>query len=134
MKVGGFSEHQNQRIDTGRYKGYFHSARIFQVNVKTMKRIFKQRSELQVAKCLIFHVLSGSYNVSSLELRNKREATHQWSLRVANDIVLNEVRVYYERVCGQGRKQNLVCEVFLFSTFPQNHCQHYFRKWVPDLY
>ena len=62
------------------------------------KNFFEQWSQLQVAKCLIVHVLSSSYNVSRLELRNKRNATQQWILCVANDIVLNEVCVYHERV------------------------------------
>ena len=53
-------------------KGIFFTARVSQVNVNTMKRIFEQRSELQIAKCLIVHVLSSSYDVSRLELRNKR--------------------------------------------------------------
>ena len=52
-------------------KGFF-TARVSQVNVNTRERIVEQRSELQVAKYLIVHVLSSSYNVSSLELRNKR--------------------------------------------------------------
>ena len=73
MNVGNFFEHQSKTRDTDRYKGYFFTSRVFQVNVKTMKTIFGQRSELQVAKCLIIHALSGSYNVSSLELRKKRE-------------------------------------------------------------
>ena len=63
-----------------------------------MKRSFEQRSELQVAKCLIIHVLSSSYNVFRLELQNKRKATQQWSLCVTNDIVLNQVGGYHERV------------------------------------
>ena len=98
MNVGGFSEHQNKTSDTDRYKGYFFAARVSQVNVNTMKRIFEQRSELQVAKCLIVHILSNSYNISRLELRNERKATQQWSLCVANDIVLNHVGVNHERV------------------------------------
>ena len=98
MNVGGFSEHQNKTSDTDRYKGFFLPARVSQVTVNTVKRIFEQRSELQVAKCLIVHVLSSSYNVSTLELRNKRKATQQWSLCVTNDIVLNQVCVYHERV------------------------------------
>ena len=98
MNVGGFSEHQNKTIDTNRYKGYFFTARVFQVNVNTMKRIFEQRSELQVAKCLIVHVLSSSYKVSCLEIPNKTKATQPWCLRVANVIVLNQVRLYHERV------------------------------------
>ena len=134
MNVGGFSEHQNKTSDTDRYKGYFFTARVSQVNVNTMKRIFEQRSQLHVAKCLIVHVLSSSYNVSKLELLNKRRATQQWSLCVANDIVLNQVRVYHERVCVQCRRQILVCELLFLSTLLQIHYQHYFRKCVPDLY
>ena len=95
MNVGGFSEHQNKTSDTDRYKRYFFTARISQVNVNTMKKIFEQWSELQVAKCLIVHVLSSSYNVSRLKLRNKRKAKQQWSFCVANDIVLNQVGVYH---------------------------------------
>ena len=53
-----FFEHQNKTSDTDRYKGYFFTARVSEVNVNTVKRIFEQRSELQVAKCLIVHVLS----------------------------------------------------------------------------
>ena len=98
MNVGDFSEHQNKTSDTDRYKGYFFASRVSQVNVKTMKRNFEQRSELQVGKCLIVHVLSSSYNVSRLELRNKRKATQQWIFFVANDIVLNQVGVYHERM------------------------------------
>ena len=95
MNVGGFSEHQNQTSDTDRYTGCFFTSRVSQVNVITVKRIFEQRSELQVAKCLIVHVLSGSYNVSRLVLRNKRKVTQQWSFCVANDIVLNQVCAYH---------------------------------------
>ena len=50
-------------------KGIFFTTRVSRVNVNTMKRIFEQRSELQVAKCLKVHVLSSSYNVSRLEFR-----------------------------------------------------------------
>ena len=97
MNVGSFPEHQNKTSDTDRNKKYFFTARVSQVNVNTMKRVFEQRSELQVAKCLIVHVLSSSYNVSRLELRNRRKATQQWSLCVTNYFVLNQVGVYHER-------------------------------------
>ena len=134
MNVGGFSEHQNKTSDTNRYKGYFLTARVSQVNVKTMKRIFEQWSELQVAKCLIVHVLSSSYNVSRLKLRNKRKATQQWSFCVANDIVLNQVGVYHERVYAN----KVVSKFWFVRPFPlnitPNSLQHYFRKCVPDPY
>ena len=71
MNIGSFSEHQNKTSDTDRYKSYFFTTLVSQVNVNTMKRIFEQRSELHVAKCLVVHVLSSSYNVSRPELRNK---------------------------------------------------------------
>ena len=98
MNVEGFSEHQYKTSDTHRYKGYFFTTRVSQVKVNTVKRVFEQQSELQVAKCLIIHVLSSSYNVSRLELRNKRKAMQQWSLCVTNDILLNQVGVYHETV------------------------------------
>ena len=98
MNVGGFYKRQNKTSDTNRYRGYFFTAFVSQVKVNTMKTIFEQRSELQVAKWLRVQVLSSSYNVSSLELRNKAKATQQLSPCVANDIVLNQVRVYHERV------------------------------------
>ena len=77
--------------------GIFFKARVSQVNMKTIKKIFGQRSELQVAKGLIVLVLCSSYNVSRLELREKRKATQQCSFCVSNDIVLNQVVVYHER-------------------------------------
>ena len=49
MNVGGFSKDPNKTSDTDRYKGYFFTARVSQVNVNTMKSIFEQWSELQVA-------------------------------------------------------------------------------------
>ena len=90
-----------------------------------MKRIFDQRSELQVAKYLIVHVLSSSYNVSSLELRKSRRATQQWSLRVANDIVLDRVRVYHERVHGD----NVVSKFWFVRSFSSQH----YSKFITNI-
>ena len=117
MNVGSFSEHQNKTGDTDRYKWYFFTARVSQVKVNTMKRIFEQRSELQVAKCLIVHVLSSSYNVSRLELRNKKKALQQWSLCVANDNVLNQVGVYHDRVYAD----NVVSKFWFVRSFSSQH-------------
>ena len=39
-----------------------------------MKRIFDQWAELQIAKCLIVHVLSSSYNVSGFEIKGKQRS------------------------------------------------------------
>ena len=66
MNVGGFSKHQNKASNTDRYKRYFFTARISQIDVYTMKRVFEQGSKLSVAECLIVHVLSSCYNLSSL--------------------------------------------------------------------
>ena len=82
-----------------------------------MKRNFEQRSELQVAKCLIVHVLSSSCNVSRLELRNKRTATQQWSLCVANGIVLNQVGAFHERVYAD----NVVNKLWFVRSFSSQH-------------
>ena len=117
MNVGGFSEHQNKTSDTNRYKGYFFTGRVSQVNVNTMKRFLEQWSELQVAKCLIVHVLSSSYYVSRLKLRNKRKATQQWSFCVANDIVFNQVGVYHERVYAN----NVLSKFWFVSPFSSQH-------------
>ena len=128
MNVGDFSEHQKKKSDTDRYKGYFTSARVSQVNVKTMKRIFGQRSELQVAKCLIVHVLSSSYIVSRLELRNKRnkrKAMQQWNFCVANNIVLNQVCVNHERVYAY----NVVSKFWFVRAFSSQH----YSKFITNI-
>ena len=117
MNVGGFYKHQNKTSDTDRYKGYLFTTRVFEVNVNTMKRTFEQWSELQVAKYLIVHVLSSSYEVSSSERRNERKATQQWSLRVANDIVLNQTRVYHERVYAD----NVLSKFWFVRSFSSQH-------------
>ena len=125
MNVGGFSEHQKKTSDTDRYKGFFFTARVSQVNVNTMQRIFEQRSELQVAECLIVHVLSNSYNVSRLELRNKRKATQQWIFCVANDIVLNQVCVYHERVYAY----NVPSKFWFVRSFSSQH----YSKFITNI-
>ena len=105
--------------------GIFFTACVSQVNVITVKRVFEQRSELKVAKCLIIHVLSNSYEFSSLELRNGRKAKHQWSLRVATDIVLNTVRVNHETVYAD----NVVRKFWLVRSFPFHH----YSKFITDI-
>ena len=125
MNVGSFSEHQNKTSDTDRYKRFFFTTRVSQVNVNTMKRIFEQRPELQVAKCLIVHVLSSSINVSRLELGNKRKAMQQWNFRVANDIVLNQVGVYHERVYAD----NVASKVWFLMSFSSQH----YSKFITNI-
>ena len=124
MNVGSFSEYQNKTSDTDRYKRYFFITRISQVNVNTMKRILEQRSELQLAKCLIIHVLSSSYKISRLELRNKKKTTQQWSLRFTHDIVLNQFPVYHERVYPDN-----VLTIFWFvRSFSSQHSSKFITK------
>ena len=101
MIVGGFSKHQNKTSDTDRYDGYFFTTRVSEVNVNTMKRFFEQWSEFQVAKSLVVHVPSSSYNVSSLEPWIEWKKKQQWGLGVANDFVIILVHVSHESVCGQ---------------------------------
>ena len=125
MNVGGFSEHQSKASDTDRYKSHFFTARVSQINVITMKKFFEQQSELQVAKSLIVHVLSSSYNIPRLELRNKKKATQPWSLFVANDNVLNQVGVYHERVYAD----NVLSKFWFVRSF---NSQHYF-KFITDI-
>ena len=128
MNVGGFSEHQNKMSDTDRHKGYFFAARVAQVNVNTMKRIFEQRSVLQVAECLIVLVLSSSYIVSRIELRNKRKATKQWSFCVANDFVLNQVGVNHERVYAD----NVVSKFWFVRSFSSQQYSKFITNIFPE--
>ena len=118
MNVGGFSKHQNKTKNTDRYKCFFHRSCLSQVNVNTLQGMFDQWSELQVAKCPILHVLSSSYNVSSFELWNEKKATQRRGLRDANDIVLNQDRVCYERVYADKVVSNLW---FVRSFSSQHH-------------
>ena len=67
MNVGGFFKHQKETSDNDRYKEFFSP-----LLEDTMEELFEQWSELQVTKCLIVRVNSSSNNVSSLELRNKK--------------------------------------------------------------
>ena len=98
MIVGGFSEHQNKKSDFNRYNGYFFTARVSQVDVNTMKRNFEHRSELQVAKPLIVHVLSSSYDVSRLELQ--REGKRRSNGVFVSPRMLDSIRsVYILREC-----------------------------------
>ena len=126
MNIGSFPEHQNKTSDTDRYKRYFFTIRVSQVNVNSMKKNFGQRSELQVAKCLIVHVLSSSYNVSRLALRNKRKATQAAMEPLCRQRYCTQSGrcISWESVCGQCRKQILVCEVVLLSTLLQINYQH----------
>ena len=64
MNVGGFSNQQSKTSDTERHKGYCFTARVSQVNVNTMKKIFEQSSEFQLANCPIVNVLSADYDVT----------------------------------------------------------------------
>ena len=125
MNIGSFSEHQNKTSDTNRYKRYFFTTRVSQVNVNTMKRLSQHRSGLQVAKRLIVHVLSSSYNFSRLDLRKKRKATQQWSLCVANDIVLNQVAVCHERVYAD----TVVSKLWFLRSFSPQH----YSKFITNI-
>ena len=60
------------------------------------KNFFEQRSELQFFKYLTVLVLFSIFNISSLELWNKRKPTQQRGLRVAN-IALNQLSVHHQR-------------------------------------
>ena len=46
MNVGHLSKHQNKPSDTDRYKGYFVTRCVYQINVYNMRRVFEQRSKL----------------------------------------------------------------------------------------
>ena len=103
----------------------FLSAVVSQVNVNKMKRNFEQRSKLRVAKCLMFHVVSSNYNVSSLELRKKKKTTQQWNLRVATDIVLRQVYVQHER-----KYADIVVSKFWFV---RSFCHQHHSKFITNI-
>ena len=130
MNVGGFSEHQDRRSDTNGYEGCFFTARISQVNMKTTKKISKQRFELQIAKCLVVQLLSNSYNASSPELRINWKATQRGSRRVANDIVLNQVRVYHERVYAD----KVVSKFWFVRSSSSQHYSNFNPTVLPKMY
>ena len=89
-----------------------------------MKRIFEQRSELQVAKCLVVHVLFSSYNVSSYELWNEKKAMQQWNLRVADNILLNQVRVNHVGVHAD--------KVVIKFWFLRSSASQYYSKFIAN--
>ena len=120
MNVDCVSKNQNRTIYIDRYKEYVFTVPVSQVNVKTMKKVLEQWSELQVAKCRIVHILSSSYNFLNFELWNEKKATQQWGFLVANDTVHNQDRVYHERVYAD----KVVTKVWFLRSFSsQHHCK-----------
>ena len=72
---------------------------------------------MQVAECLLVHVLSSSSNVSSLELWNERKTT---GFGAAKDNELNQVPVCHERVYVD----KVVREFWFVKSFsPQHHSE-----------
>ena len=55
----------------------------------------------------------------------KKKATQQWSLCVANDIVLNQVGVYHERVYAD----NVVSKFWFVRSFSSQH----YSKFITDI-
>ena len=62
--VGGFYNYGIKTRDANEYKKYFSTARVSQVIVKTMKKIFQQWSELYVFEAPTVQLVCSSYNVS----------------------------------------------------------------------
>ena len=63
------------------------------------------------------HVLSSSYKVSRLELRNKRKAKQHWNLCVVKDFVLNKICVNHERVYAY----NVLIKLWFQRSFSSQH-------------
>ena len=83
-----------------------------------MKKHIELCSELYFSICLIVLVLPSSYKLSSFELRKKKKATQQRSFSVANEMALNQVLVYLERVYAD----NFVSKFwFTVSSSSQHH-------------
>ena len=117
--VGGFFKHQN--VDADRNKRCFFTAHVSQVNVNTMRKNFEEWSELQVAEHLTVNVRSISYNVSNSELWNEWKPTQEGSFCVTNDIALNQVRVYIERVY----QDNVVGKFWFVRSVSSQHHSNY---------
>ena len=83
---------------------------------------------MQVTKCLIVHVLSSSYNLPSLDLRNQSKAVQQWSLPVGNNIVLNQVPVYLERMYAD----NVVSKFWFVESFFSQHYSKFIGNNTSD--
>ena len=61
---------------------------------------------------------ASSCNISRFELRNQNKTTQQWGLQVTTDIVLNQVRVYHDRVYADNVLSNFW---FVISFSSQHH-------------
>ena len=97
-------------------KGFFHHS-CLSSQCEHYEKIFELWSEMQVAKSLIVHLLSSSYNVSSFELQNEWKAKQEKTFRAANDIVLNPVRVYHEKLY----EANFVSKFWFVRSFSSQH-------------
>ena len=129
MNLGGFSEHQNKTSDTDRYKGYFFTARVSQVSVKTMKKYFEQLSESQVAKCLIVHVLSSCYSFTSLALRKKGKQRSSGAF--VSLMILYSIRsVYIMRECMRTMS---LTNSSLWGPFPLNITPNPLPTLIPKM-
>ena len=67
MNVASFSEQKTRRVIQMNTMGVFYRS-CLSSQCEYYEKIFEQRSELQVVKCLIVHLVSSSFIVSSLEL------------------------------------------------------------------
>ena len=95
MNFGCFLNIKTIRVMPTDTTGTF-SPLVSHVNVNTLKNFLSSGRNCRLLNLLV-QLLTSSYNVSSLELRIEKRATQPCSHRVANDIVLNQVRVYHER-------------------------------------
>ena len=113
MNVGGFSEHQNNKIDTNRCKGYVFTARVSRVNVNKMRIDFEQPSEFWVTKSLLVHVLSSRYDVQTLSFAKKKERNAAIGPSFCQRFCTQSGCVYNERVYTE----NLVRKFWFVSSF-----------------
>ena len=88
MNVRNFSKHENKSSYSRRDKVIFLTRGVSQTNVYPVKKVFQQSSKLKIAKSLIVHVLSSSYDVTRFELGYEWKATEQRRFCVSNNIVL----------------------------------------------
>ena len=116
-----FWDIETRRLIPTDTKGVFHRSSFSSQCVYYAKN-FRAAVWNEVAKGLIVHLLFSSFFVYSFEPWKERRATLHRGLRVANDLVINQVRVYPERVYLNNVESKFW---FVRSFVSRNHFQNF---------
>ena len=129
MNVGSFSKQQNQTIDTDCYNRFLFTTCVSEFILNTMKRFFEQRCDFHFTKGLIVHIVSSSYKVSSFELWKEKKATQKLDFCVANDIGLNEIHEYDERVYAD----KVLSKLWFVRSFSSRHHSQFLANIASEI-